>query len=166
MQKLMIFFLISFLCLSCSENITETTESQETLPTNLFAKNKLENAISVSKARSLKPGSEVKVFGQIMGNRSPFVEERASFILGDPQKIKPCDDKCDAPWDCCCDDKKTIAASVLSIQVLNKDSRVINTALKGQNGLKELSKVIVKGKIAPGSSDQFMIINADEIYVE
>ena len=169
MQKWIIFILAGVLCLSCTEstnNPENTVDNEESLPTSLFTKEKPQDAISITQARSLQSGSTVKVHGQIMGNKKPFVEGRASFIIGDPAKISACEDECDAPWDCCCDDKKTIAAAILSIQVLNQDGKVVKATIKGREGLKELSKVVVTGKVAPGSNDQFMVINAQEIYVE
>ena len=170
MQKWIVFILTGILCLSCAENANNSSENstttEEPLPTVLFTKEKPQDTISITQARSLQPGSIVKVHGQIMGHRKPFTEGRASFIIGDPEKISVCEDACGAPWDCCCDDKKTRAAATLSIQVLNQDGNVIKATLKGHGGLKELRKVVVTGKVAPGSNDQFMVINAQEIYVE
>ncbi len=170
MQKLTIFLMIILLCLACTKSAdpeaTSTSQKVESLPGNLFAETKPMDAISITVARSLPAGTKVKVFGEILGSKHPFVDERASFIIGDTDKISVCEDACGAPWDCCCDDKKTIAAATLSVQVLNKKGQVIKTGLKGKGGLKELSKVAIEGEIDSRSTADFMIVNADKIYVE
>jgi hypothetical protein len=140
----------------------------EKLPEQLFAKISAD-PISVVAAKALKQGQSVIVKGKIMGDRQPFVDQRASFLLGDPAVITSCDlrhgDGCKTPWDTCCDDSTDIQKSTLNIQVLNPQGRIIKASLKGAGGLKELSQVIVKGKIDASSSAESTIINAETIEV-
>lgn len=40
-----------------------------------------------------KPGDELIVSGLVMGTMEPFVSGRAAFVLGDPEKLTPCNQK-------------------------------------------------------------------------
>jgi hypothetical protein len=105
-----------------------------------------------------------------MGSLHPFVENRASFLIGDPEKITSCevmgeDDHCKTPWDTCCESPKDIVKSSLNIQVVDDQGRALKAGLKGKGGLKELVHVIVKGKVDANSSPEATIINAGAIQV-
>lgn len=138
------------------------------IPQEIFAK-KLEKGVPVLEARKSKPGDKITVQGKIMGSSKPFVEGRASFIIGDPAKLTSCDlkenDPCETPWDVCCDDTQDIADSTISIQLIDANGRVLKTGLKGINGLKELSKIVVEGIVDSGSTESSMIVNATTITV-
>lgn len=169
MYRTVIFITIIFTCVCCNNSSNDNREPQkqsEKLPENLFVKEKPEQAVNVTTAKTLKPGSPVTVFGRIMGRKKPFVEGYASFIIGDEEKISVCTDQCGFPWDCCCDDKVTRANATLSIQIVNENDKPIKTDLKGQGGLKELSIVVVEGVVDSSSTDAFMIVNANKIFVE
>ena len=78
----------SLLVWGCTEKTEEKVEEVKTeisLPSTLFTSANIDGAIPVLEARKLKAGDKVTVSGKIMGNRFPFVESRASFILGDPK---------------------------------------------------------------------------------
>ncbi len=169
MKLTLITLMVIFCGIACEYNPEPETPDmtqEEALPANLFALEKWSNAITVTEARKLEAGTEVTVTGQIIGSKTPFVSGRASFIVGDNNKIAACTDDCAVPWDACCDDKNLIAAATLSIQVLNENGQIVKADLKGKNNLAELSSVTVKGKIDTRSTNDFMIINAEQIYVE
>ena len=138
------------------------------IPESVFAKN-LEKGIPVLEARKSKPGDKVTVQGKVMGSLKPFVEGRASFIIGDPAKLTSCDlkeeDPCKDPWDVCCEDSKDIASATLSIQLVDEKGMILKSGLKGVNGLKELSNVVVEGTVNEASTEQSMVINAETISV-
>ncbi|MBF0196209.1 MAG: hypothetical protein HQL32_00790 [Planctomycetes bacterium] len=178
-MKYIYILLIPVFLISCGEKSPQdTTESLS--PANqsqsanspfpgLFGKIEGE-AISVSEARKRKAGATITLTGKIIGNKFPFVEGRASFVMGDPEKITSCDlmgeeDHCPTPWDVCCDDVNHIRNSTLSVQVLDQAGKVLKTGLKNQGGLKELSMISIRGVISPLSSDQAMIINAEKIMI-
>lgn len=126
--------------------------------------------VSVSAARQAPtPGTEIVVTGDIIGKPEVFVDNRAMFTIGDPEKITSCnrmpDDHCTTPWDVCCDDPEVIKSSIATVQVLDKDGNLIKQGLKGLGGMKELSIVVVKGTVAEGSSADNLLINADAIHV-
>lgn len=117
-----------------------------------------------------QPGDTVLVDGKIMGVLHPFVEGRAVFVLGDDDTLTSCDemgkdDHCPTPWDACCDSKEVLREGVATIQFADHEGKVIRQGLKGVHGLRELSHVRVSGTLAPGSSSEAMIINADKIVV-
>lgn len=114
-----------------------------------------------------KPGDEITVAGKIMGNEKPFVEGRSAFILGDPEVLTPCnedpDDKCTTPWDNCCDSPEDKKRGTATIQIVDADGRVLKESIEGIGGLANLAAVTVTGKVAPGSSADLLIINAQAI---
>lgn len=127
--------------------------------------------IPIPEARkTLKPGDEVLLQGRVMGVRNPFVNGRAVFVLGDNETITPCtemgeEDHCRTPWDACCDLVEVRASGTASIQVLDEDGKVLTHGLKGVNGLRELSRVTVKGVVAPMASAEAFVVNAKALYV-
>jgi hypothetical protein len=138
------------------------------LPDELFGEI-TKNPISVTKAKSLKPGDSVVVKGKIMGSHKPFVANRASFIIGDPDELISCEirhgDKCQMPWDTCCEPAKKIKAATLNIQLLDKKGLVYKTGLKNIKDLKELKEVVIEGKLDKNSTSESTIINAEKIMV-
>ena len=167
--SLLIFFT------SCKEENATTPESsvpapaKPTLDASLFSQ-KLDKGLNISEARKLSAGDKVTVSGKVIGAPSVFVEGRASFVMGDPEPLISCDlregDGCSAPWDVCCMDSKTIAANTLSVQVIDENGKVLKLGLKGQHGLKELAFLTVQGTVAPNSSAEAMIINAQAIQID
>lgn len=158
---------------SCKEASEETTEAT-TAVNSLLGKYFTEEAIAGARAIHVvkpeaKPGDEVVLSGQVMGREKVFVEGRASFILGDPEKLTTCDkipgDKCPTPWDACCDAKELKLGGTASIQIVGEDGRVLEGGLRGTNGLKELSYVTLKGVVAEQSSGDSLIVNATQIHV-
>jgi sec-independent protein translocase protein TatB len=98
-----------------------------------------------------KPGDEIVIHGLIMGRGKVFVDGRASFLLGDREKLTPCNtipgDECETPWDCCCDSKEAKREGIASIQIIDAEGKVLSGGLKGVKGLKELSAVTVSGTV-------------------
>jgi len=163
----------SLLLWGCTETTEEKVEEVKTeisLPSTLFTSANIDGAIPVLEARKLKAGDKVTVSGKIMGNRFPFVESRASFILGDPKKLISCDlkpdDPCEEPWDVCCEDNEDIAAGTLNIQIVDNAGKVLKTGIEGKGGLKKLSTVIVEGIVDSSSTAERMTINAEKVYVK
>jgi hypothetical protein len=160
---------IAFLC-SCGgkEEPTAKDTQQSEVPKELFS-NISAPPMAVQAAKSLAAGAKVTVKGKVMGSHHPFVENRASFVLGDPAVLTSCDmrpgDNCKTPWDACCDDKKVIQSATLNIQVLDGQGSVLKTGLKGQNGLKELSEVVIEGVVDASSTPEATVINAEKIQV-
>ena len=108
------------------------------------------------------------VEGFIGGRKNPFAENRAIFILGD-NTLETCDEKsddsCPTPWDVCCEDRKKILSSTISVQVLDVDGSIINGTLKGVSGIDSGKKIKVRGKLNTKSTAEAIILNAEAIQI-
>lgn len=163
------------LCLLSLSSCEKKTEAQaEIIPAvvldSYFTSSAPADAKAISTLRTTaKPGDEVTVTGLVMGREKPFVDGRAAFILGDPAKITPCnempDDHCKTPWDACCDTPEAKKEGTATIQIVDADQRVLKRSLKGEHGLKELSKVTLTGTVDKSSTPEALIINATALYV-
>ncbi|NCC51093.1 MAG: hypothetical protein EOM20_07750 [Spartobacteria bacterium] len=115
-----------------------------------------------------KPGDTLILEGLIMGTRQPFVEGRAVFLLGDRATLTPCNerpgDTCPTPWDVCCDTLEAKREGVATIQIVDEQGAVLRRGLKGVQGLTELQRLRVIGKVAPQSSPDALIVNAEGFY--
>ena len=116
-----------------------------------------------------KPGDEIVIHGLIMGRGKVFVDGRASFLLGDREKLTPCNvmpgDECETPWDACCDSKEAKREGIASIQIVDAEGKVLSGGLKGVKGLKELSAVTVSGTVDQSSTAENLVVNAKVIHV-
>jgi hypothetical protein len=116
---------------------------------------------------SAKPGDAITVTGRIMGGKSPFVEGRSAFILGDPSLLTPCnehpDDACPTPWDNCCDSKENKKIGTATIQVVDAEGRVLKEPIEGVEGIQKLSRLTISGTVAAGSTPELLVINATAI---
>ena len=180
MFKKAILIMALLLLAACGDNtgdksVTATVNKEETakalkLAEKVFTKDEISEFVTIAEARQLKAGDKVSVTGDVIGSRSPFVDGRASFIIGDPTQITPCNlkegDSCKIPWDCCCDTPEDIARATLNIQILDAEGNVLKTGVKGINLLKELTSVVIIGTVSKDSTEQSMIINAETIWVE
>ena len=163
---------------SCSDDKNATSDQTESNKHNkdlasltvLLLSEAPANAIDIADMRQKAVVGDPVVFkGKAMGGHDIFHDGRAIMRLGDPKKITSCDlnpgENCKTPWDVCCDDFEVIKASIVSVQIVDKDGKPLKTTLRGLGGMKELSKVIVTGQVAEGSNKDNMIINATGIYV-
>ena len=157
----------------CGEKVVETNagvEPQAGAPSVFVDAPPAGTPVPIPEARTrLKPGDAVVLSGLVMGVSMPFVPGRGVFVLGDEATIVPCDvkgdDHCSRPWDACCDPPEVRAAGTATIQVLDEDGRVIQRGLKGINGLTELSRVTVAGKVADIATPEAFIVTATAIHV-
>lgn len=140
------------------------------LPNGFFVDKQPENAKDVSdvrKAGTLKVGDEVVLRGRIGGSKEPFVAGRAVFTLVG-RGIKACnespDDKCSTPWDYCCEPKDQILANSVTVQVTDAKGQILRTDMKGRQSLKELSDVVVSGKVA-SSDGKAIVITASAVAI-
>jgi len=136
-----------------------------------FTDQEIDGAQDIHIARTTaKPGDEITLKGEVMGRENVFVDGRAAFVLGDPKKLTTCDkmgedDHCPTPWDACCDSKELKSVSLASIQIVGEDGRVLKSGLKGVNGMKEISNIVVSGIVAENSTAENFIVNAEQIFV-
>lgn len=174
MKPNIILGLLAATLVSCSEDKASTTTKPSSTSPELaavFVDTIADEASPIHLARStVQPGDVIVLKGQVMGALEPFVEGRAAFILGDREKLTPCnemgaDDHCPTPWDACCDTKEDFRVGTATIQVVGEDKRVLKEGLEGVGGLEKLSKVILKGRVAEQSGPDNLVINASAIQV-
>ncbi len=147
------------------------TQAPDPVLAAYFVTETLPDAQSIHIARTTaKPGDTITLKGEVMGRDKVFVDGRAAFTLGDPEKLTTCNkmpgDNCETPWDACCDSKELKRMGVASIQILGEDGRVMARELKGVNDLKELSSVTLTGIVDQSSTEENFVINATKIHLE
>ncbi len=140
------------------------------LPTGFFLAKEPTGAKTVEEIKkAVKAGDTVTIQGLIGGSVEPFVEGRAVFtIMGSGlhhcgEKGSPMPD-CATPWDYCCDPPKDIAAHSATVQVVDAAGAPLKVSLKGQNGVKELSNLVVVGKVSK-SDGMLLVINATGAFI-
>lgn len=109
-----------------------------------------------------KNGDEVVVAGQVGGASRPFTKGRASFLIVD-SSLKPTAE-CDCPWDFCELDKKVLANARISVKFVDGAGNTLAAGAREMFGLKELSSVVIKGKVHRDDKDNVVVV-ASGIYV-
>lgn len=177
MKKLMNYSLIAacgFLALSqtsCEKSAgPETSVATDPQIEAVFLDSAPEGAISILEARKkVEAGATITVSGRVAGAMEPFSAEYATLVLSD-DSLETCEknpsDNCKTPWDACCVEPKTIAASRITVQILGEDGRPVGQTLKQVRGLKELDSLVVTGTVAEGSSAENLILNATGIFAK
>jgi|APTNR8051073442_1049403.scaffolds.fasta_scaffold31872_1 hypothetical protein len=153
---------------ACGEKSVETARPADPRLEALFVAAEPAGAISVIEARQKpEPGTEVTVVGRVAGAMEPFSKDFATLVLAD-NTVMTCErepgDTCETPWDACCVEPGVLAASRLSVQVNGADGKPLDATLKGVKGLKELDQIVIRGKVAPGSTAENLIVEASGIY--
>lgn len=123
------------------------------------------DAQGVAAAREAAKGDEeVTVVGHIGGSEQPFVEGVAAFTIVDPQ-LHWCheDEGCPTPWDYCCSTDKLKTNTAL-VKVVGKDGKPVMRDAKELLGVKELSKVTVRGK-AKRDDEGNLTVLAEQVHV-
>ena len=161
--------LLLFLCSSCynNSNMVDIEGEKASLPHGLIGESGLGEALSVNEVRTNNStDKELVVEGFIGGRKRPFTKSSAIFVLGD-HSLETCDEKdddnCPTPWDVCCEDRKKIANSTITVQLLDANGSLLAGTLEGVAGLEAGAKVKVKGSLDEKSSTRAFIINAKNI---
>jgi hypothetical protein len=128
------------------------------------------DALSIAKLRTTaKVGDEVVFSGKIIGNDTVLIDGRAIMVMGDPKKITSCDlmhgDNCKTPWDVCCDEPDDVKNSIVTVQVVDADGKPLKQGFRDVDGIKELSSLVVSGRVAEGSNEANMLINATSFFL-
>ncbi len=117
--------------------------------------------------KTAKAGDTVALRGRVGGSKEPFVAGRAVLTLMGPGLAACSDDpgdKCPTPWDYCCENKKDIGEHAATVQVTDASGAPLKADLKGQGGIKELSDLIVVGKVSMADGN-VLIVNATGVFV-
>lgn len=107
---------------------------------------------------------EITVVGRIGGSVAPFVDEMAVFTIVDLE-VPHCapDEGCPTPWDYCCKTDELKGNTAL-VKVIGADGTPVSKDARTLLGVKELSRVIVKGK-AQRDAEGNLTILAQKIHV-
>ena len=66
--------------------------------------------------------------GSLEAEKNRFTKNSAVFILGD-HSLETCDeipgDNCPTPWDVCCEDRKKVAESTMSVRLLDANGSLL-----------------------------------------
>jgi len=178
MKNKSVYIALGLLLLSCESSVHEHNENSNAsfeanrskkadLPPNFLSKISTGKAISVIEARKKnKTGEKLIIEGAICGMLEPFTKDRAMFVLGD-LTIKTCDkisgDNCPTPWDACCEDRKKIISSSLTVCVLDESGKIKEGTLKNVMGIEAGRKIKVEGLVDAQSIPTSMVINATRI---
>ena len=116
----------------------------------------------------LSAGDVVTIEGKVMGAKEPFVDGRAAMLVGDESVIVSCDlmgdeSHCSTPWDVCCERAENLRAGTVLVQVTDAEGQVVKEGLRGVKGLKELSRIRVRGTVGDVSDGGQVTINAEAI---
>jgi hypothetical protein len=142
-----------------------------TLAESYFLKEAPADAKSISAVKKeAKEGDEVVIRARVGGRKDDtFTHGRAMMYVMD-MGLNSCDmnvgDTCETPWDYCCEDPKTIAQNIATIQFVDADGKILKSDLKGSNGLDTLSVVTIKGKVGKRDDPNVLVVSASGIYVE
>lgn len=151
---------------STSANQPEAGESL--VDSNLVSVEEPEGAKDVIAVReSAQDGDNVVITGRIGGSTNPWIDGRLAFSIVDGS-LKACSDipgdGCKTPWDYCCETDKLPGATAL-VKIVDADGKLLSGDAKQTLNVKELSRVVVKGK-AQRDDDGNLTVVADSVYVK
>jgi hypothetical protein len=84
------------------------------------------------------------------------------FLIVDPS-LKPTVE-CECPWDYCEYKKKDLAAARVLVKFTDGDGKTVNGEARTLFGIKELSTVVVKGKVQRDDKDNVVVV-AERLFV-
>ncbi|MBZ0151408.1 MAG: hypothetical protein K8J09_07735 [Planctomycetes bacterium] len=116
-------------------------------------------ALGVIAAKQAGPGDTIVVSGRV----SKFVSGFAMFTVMDTA-LPFCgehslEDKCETPWDYCCEKKETVVANALLVEFRGPDGKPLPATRLGD--LRLLDRVSVRGKLVQGEGG--LVLVADEM---
>ena len=117
----------------------------------------------VAQAREESQDDEVvTVEGRIGGSEKPFIDRMAAFTIVDPKLAWCADDEgCPTPWDYCCADK---TGKVAMVKIVAADGQPVTKDARELLGVKELSKVVVRGKAKRDEQGNLTVL-AEKVHV-
>jgi hypothetical protein len=111
-------------------------------------------------------GDPVVIIGRIGGSADPWIQDRAAFWIVDGS-LKACSDipgdKCEKPWDYCCETHKLPDSTAL-VKVVDDKGELVKANARALLGVKELSTVVVQGTAKRDESGNLTIL-ASGIFV-
>ncbi len=160
--------------IGCSQERPTTTAPPTSNPalavdgSKYLLSNEPDDGMNVIKAReATKDGDQVVIVGRIGGGKSPWIEGRAAFFIVDCS-LNACSDipgdKCDQPWDYCCETHKLPTSTAL-VKVVDENGDLMKADARELLKVKELSTVVVTGKSQRDDAGNLTIL-ASGVYVK
>lgn len=149
-------------CSKLGEPAAQTGAAAGPDATYLLADNPAD-AQSVAQAREgSQNDEEIAVEGRIGGTEKPFVDGIAAFTLIDTSLHWCADDEgCPTPWDYCCSDK---TGKLATVKIVGADGQPVSKDARELLGVKELSKVVVRGKAKRDDQGNLTVL-AEKVHV-
>jgi hypothetical protein len=118
-------------------------------------------ATEVIEAREVaQDGDLIVVVGRIGGSADPWIQDRAAFWIVDGS-LKACSDipgdKCEKPWDYCCETHKLPQSTAL-VKVVDDKGELVKANARALLGVRELSTVVVQGTAKRDESGNLTIL--------
>lgn len=151
-----------------SAKATDSASETNGLPAALMLAAMPSNVRGVAETKdAVQAGDEVAIRGRIGGSSEPFVDGRAAFTIVD-NGLKACSDvpgdMCPQPWDYCCETRDSLARNTATISIVREDGKPVAMSMNGVQGLKELTDVVVVGKVAQAEGN-VLLVHASGIYI-
>jgi hypothetical protein len=107
--------------------------------------------------------------GRVGGTIEPLSADYAGFVVAD-ERVWFCDegaddDHCSTPWDACCEDPDKLASSLAFVQFTDGEGNPLPVNLREAVQLSENDTVVVRGRLAPGSSGKNRVILAEGLAI-
>ena len=161
-------FAIIVTMVGCSQESTKQSATATVNGTKFTLSDEPQGAKEVAQVREdAKDGDDVVIVGRIGGGENPWIKDRAAFTIVD-NSLKACSDipgdKCETPWDYCCETPKLPSSTAL-VKVVNEDGKLVQSDARQLLNVKELSTVVVRGK-AKRDDEGNLTVLASGIYVK
>jgi hypothetical protein len=155
------YFLAALLVVGCGVSHTDTIPGNPTTIASEAKKFVVEKDPDGAKGvievrKGAKDGEEVTVVGRVGGHAKPFTEGRSMFMIADTS-LKPTEG-CETPWDFCEYPKKEVAEARLSVKFVDDEGKTLQAGAREVFGLKELSTVVVTGKVQRDDKGNVVIV--------
>jgi hypothetical protein len=140
-----------------------------TIPASVFTDTPAKDAKGVTETmRTAKKGERVVVEATLGGRAEPFVRSRAVFVVAD-RALKACgetgDHGCKTPWDYCCEPAERKKTGLATIEIADKDGRILKVSAQGAGGLEPLVRLVVEGTVREIDAKGLLVIRAERIHV-
>ncbi len=172
MRKLSaIMFIMAGLMMTGCGNEGSSQSSATPLPATVYLTALPEATVkTVQAARAeVHEGEEIIVRGVVGGSKNPFGENRAIMTIIDDTLEKSCaseGDHCPTPWDYCCTPRERLMASIATVRFVDTEGKPLEATIGADGRIKPFSTVVVRGKVATGSTPENLIIDAEQVFVE
>ena len=150
----------------CSDNETNNSSSNEPTGKEYLAAKEPANVMPVGEARQkAKNGDAIALVGHIGGSKEPFVDGLAAFTIVDPV-VPYCqpDENCPTPWDYCCKQNE-VKTHIATVKVVDTKGLPVEEDARKLLGVKELSLVVVEGKLKVDDQGNMMLL-ANKVFVK